>query len=77
MSFVTLDKSRPMSAVLKVVGIGGGGCNAIQSMIKRGLDGVEFVTINTDAQVLDKIDATHKLQIGKSVTRGLGAGAAA
>ncbi|MBZ0180948.1 MAG: cell division protein FtsZ [Melioribacteraceae bacterium] len=75
MSFVTLDKSRPMSAVLKVVGIGGGGCNAIQSMIKRGLDGVEFVTINTDAQVLDKIDATHKLQIGKSVTRGLGAGA--
>ena len=75
MSFVTLDKARPMSAVLKVVGIGGGGCNAIQSMIKRGLDGVEFVTINTDAQVLDKIDATHKMQIGKSVTRGLGAGA--
>jgi len=49
--FATLDKEKSMSAVLKVVGIGGGGCNAVESMIKKGLNGVEYVAINTDAQV--------------------------
>jgi len=73
--FATIDRERPMSAVLKVVGVGGGGCNAIGSMISRGLDGVEYVAINTDAQVLDSNKANHKLRVGTSITRGLGAGA--
>lgn len=73
--FAILDKENTMSAVLKVVGVGGGGCNAIESMIKRGLSGVEYVAINTDAQVLEKSSAHHKIQIGTNITRGLGAGA--
>lgn len=73
--FFTLETQRPMSAQLKVVGVGGGGCNAIDSMIERGLTGVEFIAVNTDAQVLEESLATHKIQIGTNVTRGLGAGA--
>ncbi len=73
--FATIDREKPMTAVLKVVGIGGGGCNAIESMIARGLTGVEYVAVNTDAQVLRSSSATHKLQCGASITRGLGAGA--
>ena len=61
-------------AVIKVVGIGGGGCNAVNRMIDAGLKGVEFVTINTDAQALLMSDADVKLDIGREVTRGLGAG---
>ncbi len=73
--FATIDKGKSMSAVLKVVGVGGGGCNAIESMIKRGLQGVEYVSINTDAQVLRSSNAVHKIQVGANITRGLGAGA--
>jgi cell division protein FtsZ len=73
--FATIDNEKPMSAVLKVVGIGGGGCNAIESMIARGLTGVEYIAINTDAQVLRSSTATQKIQCGASITRGLGAGA--
>ncbi len=73
--FATIDRAKPMSAVLKVVGIGGGGCNAIESMITRGLTGVEYIAVNTDAQVLNSSSATHKIQVGMSITRGLGAGA--
>ena len=73
--FATLEKDDSLSAKLKVVGVGGGGCNAIQSMINRGLSGVEYVAINTDAQVLQKNSAEHKVQIGVSLTKGLGAGA--
>lgn len=73
--FATIDKDKPMSAVLKVVGIGGGGCNAIESMIARGLNGVEYIAVNTDAQVLASSSATHKIQCGNTITRGLGAGA--
>lgn len=73
--FATIDKEKPMSAVLKVVGIGGGGCNAIESMISRGLTGVEYIAVNTDSQVLSSSSATHKIQCGTSITRGLGAGA--
>jgi cell division protein FtsZ len=73
--FATLDKEKSMSAVLKVVGIGGGGCNAVESMIKKGLNGVEYVAINTDAQVLNSSTATYKIQVGSTITRGLGAGA--
>jgi cell division protein FtsZ len=61
-------------AVIKVVGIGGGGCNAVNRMIDAGLKGVEFITINTDAQALLMSDADVKLDIGREVTRGLGAG---
>ena len=73
--FITLETQRPMSAQLKVVGVGGGGCNAIDSMIERGLTGVEFIAVNTDAQVLEESLAQQKIQIGTNVTRGLGAGA--
>jgi cell division protein FtsZ len=73
--FATIDRSNPMSARLKVVGVGGGGCNAIESMINRGLSGVEYVAVNTDAQVLNGSSATHKIQCGSNITRGLGAGA--
>ncbi|MGH9183060.1 MAG: cell division protein FtsZ [Acidimicrobiales bacterium] len=61
-------------AVIKVVGIGGGGVNAVNRMIDAGLKGVEFVGINTDAQALLMSDAELKLDIGQDVTRGLGAG---
>ena len=61
-------------AVIKVVGIGGGGVNAINRMIDAGLKGVEFVTVNTDAQALLMSDADVKLDIGRNLTRGLGAG---
>ena len=73
--FATLDRDKSMSAILKVVGVGGGGCNAIESMIKRGLIGVEYVAVNTDAQVLNGSSANHKIQVGTTITRGLGAGA--
>ena len=62
-------------AVIKVVGIGGGGVNAINRMIEFGLKGVEFVAINTDAQQLLMSDADVKLDIGRELTKGLGAGA--
>jgi len=63
-------------AVIKVVGVGGGGVNAINRMIEAGLKGVEFIAINTDAQQLIMSDADVKLDIGRKLTRGLGAGAA-
>ena len=62
-------------AVIKVVGIGGGGVNAVNRMIEVGLKGVEFIAINTDAQALLMSDADVKLDIGRDLTRGLGAGA--
>jgi cell division protein FtsZ len=62
-------------AVIKVVGIGGGGVNAVDRMIELGLRGVEFIAINTDAQALLMSDADVKLDVGRELTRGLGAGA--
>ncbi len=62
-------------AVIKVVGIGGGGTNAVNRMVDAGLRGVEFIATNTDAQALDGCDADIKLNIGHELTRGLGAGA--
>jgi cell division protein FtsZ len=62
-------------AVIKVVGVGGGGVNALNRMIESGLRGVEFVAINTDAQALLMSEAHVKLDIGRELTRGLGAGA--
>ncbi|WP_216694188.1 cell division protein FtsZ [Dietzia psychralcaliphila] len=62
-------------AVIKVVGIGGGGVNAVNRMIDEGLKGVEFIAVNTDAQALLMSDADVKLDVGRELTRGLGAGA--
>ena len=62
-------------AVIKVVGVGGGGVNAVNRMIEAGVRGVEFVALNTDAQALLMSDADVKLDIGRDITRGLGAGA--
>jgi cell division protein FtsZ len=61
-------------AVIKVVGIGGGGVNAVNRMIEAGLKGVEFIAVNTDAQALLMSDADVKLDVGRELTRGLGAG---
>ncbi len=62
-------------AVIKVVGVGGGGTNAVTRMVDAGLRGVDFIAVNTDAQVLMETDADVKLTIGKDRTHGLGAGA--
>ena len=67
--------SQDYLAVIKVVGVGGGGVNAVNRMIEAGLKGVEFVAINTDAQALLMSDADVKLDVGRELTRGLGAGA--
>ena len=61
-------------AVIKVVGVGGGGCNAVNRMISAGLKDIQFIAINTDSQALAKCDAEIKIQIGEKLTRGLGAG---
>lgn len=62
-------------AKIKVIGVGGGGGNAVNTMIKSGLDGVEFIVANTDSQALEASLAHHKIQLGKELTKGLGAGA--
>ena len=62
-------------AVIKVVGVGGGGVNAVNRMIEEGLRGVEFIAINTDLQALMLSEADVTLEIGRELTRGLGAGA--
>src|SRR4026208_271611 len=61
-------------ALIRVIGIGGGGSNAVNRMIRAELMGVEFISVNTDAQALLQSDAPHKSRIGDKVTRGLGAG---
>lgn len=63
------------SAVIKVIGVGGAGCNAVNTMIDSGLEGVEFIVANTDQQVLNNSKAPQKIQIGSDITKGLGAGA--
>ena len=70
-----LVDSAPQSAVIKVVGVGGGGGNAVQHMVTRNVEGVDFIAANTDAQALKSLDAQTTLQIGSGVTKGLGAGA--
>lgn len=62
-------------ASIKVVGIGGGGCNAVSRMMKSGMKGIEFIAVNTDAQALYHIETPLKINVGKATTRGLGAGA--
>ncbi len=74
MAFELLD-AQPQGAVIKVVGVGGCGGNAVDHMIEQGVQGVEFITINTDAQALKRSKARVQLQIGSALTKGLGAGA--
>ncbi|MBD3653228.1 cell division protein FtsZ [Kangiella sp.] len=63
------------SAIIKVIGVGGGGGNAVEHMVKANIDGVEFICANTDAQALESSTAKTTIQIGQNITRGLGAGA--
>lgn len=70
-----ISPSRSFPAVIRVVGVGGAGVNAVNRMLEAGLEGVEFVAINTDAQSLQSCEADHKLRIGRELTRGLGGGA--
>src|SRR5450830_1173523 len=65
----------PASPVIKVIGVGGGGGNAVNHMVKSNIEGVEFICANTDAQALKSIGARTILQLGTAVTKGLGAGA--
>ncbi|MCW2926520.1 MAG: cell division protein FtsZ, partial [Thermoleophilia bacterium] len=69
------DSQKNYLAVIKVVGVGGGGTNAVNRMVDAGLRGVEFIAVNTDAQALLMCDAQVKIHIGSKLTRGLGAGA--
>ena len=69
-----LDEVQNYLAVIKVIGVGGGGCNAVNRMVDTGLKGVEFIAVNTDAQALLMSDADVKLDVGRQLTRGLGAG---
>ncbi len=71
---IQLDEARS-PAVIKVIGVGGGGCNSVNRMIEAGLQGVEFIAANTDAQALSQSQAGIRLQLGPQLTRGLGAGA--
>jgi cell division protein FtsZ len=70
-----IESSGNYLAVIKVVGVGGGGTNAVNRMVDAGLRGVEFIAVNTDAQALAMCDADVKIHIGSKITRGLGAGA--
>lgn len=72
---IELDTLADRGAKIRVVGVGGGGGNAVNSMIEKGLVGVDFIAINTDVQALERNKASQKIQVGKTLTRGLGAGA--
>lgn len=75
MPMFELMDSGAQDAVIKVLGVGGGGGNAVQHMVKSGIDGVEFICTNTDAQALSRVEGARSLQIGCNITKGLGAGA--
>ena len=71
--FELIEKLAP-NAVIKVIGVGGGGGNAVAHMVNAGVEGVEFITANTDAQAIKQCGAKMQLQLGGNVTMGLGAG---
>ena len=73
--FEIIDQSPQEGAIIKVIGVGGCGGNAVEHMISKGLVGVEFISANTDAQALKRSTAPVQLQLGSTLTRGLGAGA--
>ena len=70
-----LVDNAPQNAVIKVIGVGGGGGNAVRHMIEHDIEGVDFICANTDSQALADIDSKTVLQLGNSITKGLGAGA--
>lgn len=70
-----IETEMEKAAVIKVIGVGGSGCNAVNRMVEAGLQGVEFIAVNTDRQALNRCLAETKIQIGEKLTRGLGAGA--
>ena len=74
-SLFEIEEDLGQVAKIKVIGIGGGGCNAVNTMIASRLEGVEFIVANTDLQALGNSLASTKLQLGASLTKGLGAGA--
>ena len=74
MFMLQFETEQDNSAVLKVIGVGGGGCNAVNRMLESNLAGVEYIAVNTDKQALKKCNAENKIQIGEKLTRGLGAG---
>ena len=69
------EEALDQAAKIRVIGVGGGGGNAVNTMIQSCVDGVEFITANTDAQALRRSDASMKIQLGGLLTKGLGAGA--
>jgi cell division protein FtsZ len=71
----TFEQPHRQGASIKVIGVGGAGCNAVNTMIAAGLDSVDFIVANTDRQALENNRSQHKIQIGDAITRGLGAGA--
>jgi len=75
MSLFEIEDHTPQIAKIKIIGVGGGGCNAINTMISSNLEGVEFIAANTDLQALGNALATTKIQLGADLTKGLGAGA--
>ena len=75
MSMFELMDNYSQEAVIKVVGVGGGGGNAVEHMLLQNIEGVEFIVANTDAQAMKNSSAKTLLQLGSSITKGLGAGA--
>ena len=74
-SNISFDLPKNQSNVIKVIGVGGGGSNAVNHMYEQGINGVDFVICNTDAQALQNSPVPNKIQLGVSLTEGLGAGA--
>ena len=72
---IEFDENKNLAAKVKIIGIGGGGNNALNTMISYQLSGVDFIAANTDAQALAANMASNKLQLGENLTKGLGAGA--
>ena len=72
---ISFDLPKNQSNVIKVIGVGGGGSNAINHMFKQGINGVDFIVCNTDSQALQNSAVPNKIQLGVNLTEGLGAGA--
>ena len=72
---ISFDLPKNQSNVIKVIGVGGGGSNAINHMFNKGIEGIDFVVCNTDAQALHSSPVPTKIQLGATLTEGLGAGA--
>ena len=72
---ISFDLPKNQSNVIKVIGVGGGGSNAVNHMLTQGINGVDFVVCNTDAQALENSQVPTKIQLGLTLTEGLGAGA--